>query len=109
MNRVRRAPLLRAEQSLLEPLPPSGVRDHASHVRATPRTVGSRCQSDDPEHLRPSLARHRTWVNETSSRCPVTHMPMSHRNLETYGRDQSTSVASALKRTASSVKSLPRW
>src|SRR3954447_18781641 len=80
--RAGRAPLLRAEQTPLEPLPAlDRCLGHAGQMRATRLGEGSRCESDDPD----------TWTEPRQapvlrSMKQVAEMRMFSRHRRTGGR-----------------------
>jgi hypothetical protein len=67
---VRRAPLLPAEHSLLEPLPLRRCPGQRTPKESHTTHVDSRDPSDHPGHLNRTSAKARSEVNETSSRDP---------------------------------------
>ena len=81
---VRRAPLLPAEHSLLEPLPPRRCPGQRTPNESHTPHVDSRKQSDHPAHLNRTLAKARSTVNETSSResCALMPKPRTRRSSE---------------------------
>src|SRR5664279_5989231 len=70
MDGARRAPLLMAEHSLLQPLPPRSVPGaaHAKSESRPPARQDSRKSERPPRAPKPSLGQTRSEVNRTSSR-----------------------------------------
>ena len=80
-TRARRATLLRAEQAPLEPLPATAPGEDACHVRATPRSVGSRKESVPPgTSANPARPAVSPSEQEAQKRVPasasLTHLPI---------------------------------
>src|SRR3954471_17876317 len=65
---TRRAALLRAGQTPLEPLHATVTGGTHAMSESHQTAVDSRVASDPTSHLDRALARHRPWVNQTSSR-----------------------------------------